>query len=276
MTQSQPQVAGPDTTTTTPPAPGRFVWHDLMSTDPEAALRFYQTLFGWTPRVMPIGEGGDYTMLHVGDEGVGGIVPLDRAHGVPSHWIGYLTVASVDGASERTPELGGTQCVPPTDIPTVGRFAVVADPTGAVFSPFTFLPGDEAPEPTGMLPYGAFCWDELLTTDPDAAADFYSGLVGWRYETRDMGEMGVYRIAHRGDAQVSGMMRLPDESLQAGARSHWLPYVHVADVDATARQAVESGGQVLVPPMDVPGIGRMAVLRDPADALVAVFRGIGY
>lgn len=269
-------VSGDPAPVTTASVPGRFVWHDLMSTDPAAALRFYETLFGWTLRAMPMGDGSDYTMVHVGEESVGGVVPLDRAHGVRSHWIGYLTVGSVDEADERAPALGGTRCVQPTDIPTIGRFAVLSDATGAVFSPFTFVPGQETPEPTAVVPYGAFCWDELLTTDPEAAAAFYTGLVGWRYERMDMGELGSYWIARRGETQASGMMQLPDEALQAGARSHWLPYVHVADVDATARQAAGLGGQVMVAPMDVPGIGRMAVLRDPSDALVAVFRGLGY
>ena len=97
---TQPRQAQPsssfDATTTATPGAGRFVWHDLMTTDPGAAIAFYVALFGWRTEAMPMGEAGDYTMLYAGDEGIGGIVPLDPSHGVTSHWIGYATVPSVD------------------------------------------------------------------------------------------------------------------------------------------------------------------------------------
>jgi predicted enzyme related to lactoylglutathione lyase len=243
-----------------------------MCTDPARALAFYQALFGWTTRTMPMGEGAEYTMLHVGDEGIGGVVPLDASHGVPSHWIGYVTVPDVDAACERTAELGGTVCVPATDIPNVGRFAVIEDPTGAIISPFRALPGQDAPERTGAPPAGTFIWEELLTSDPERAMPFHAGVFGWRYDAVDMGPMGTYWLGKRGDTETVGLMQLPAEARTAGARSHWLSYVNVESVDDAAARAGELGATVLVPPHDVPDVGRFAVLRDPVGALFAVYR----
>ena len=268
----QPQSAPTSSAAAPPPAPGRFVWHDLMTTDPARALPFYAALFGWRSDTRPMEGVGDYTMFHLGDEPLGGMVPLDPAHGVASHWISYVTVASVDAACARATELGGTVGVPPTDIPGVGRFAVVGDPTGAYVSPFTFPDGDEPPEPAGPPPDGAMIWHELATPDPVRAREFLAAVFGWRYAHMDMGELGDYWVANRGDAGVAGLMRLPDDAVAAGARAHWLPYVLVADVDRSAARAAEFGGTVLVQPADIPEVGRFAVLRDPSGALVAMLR----
>jgi predicted enzyme related to lactoylglutathione lyase len=282
MMQPQPQTTPPSAPTydasgaTAASAVGsRFVWHDLMSTDPARSLAFYQALLGWSSEAMPIGPDQSYTMIGVDGRHFGGIAPLDPTLGVPSHWIGYLSVEDVDRACTRTAELGGTPCVAPTDIPQVGRFAVVADATGAMFSPFTPLPGQETPPDAGGPPVGAFCWDELLTSDPAAARRFYEALVGWRYESYDMGELGTYWMAAPGDAPpATGMAPLPDDELQAGAQSHWLPYLHVADVDAAAARVVELGGTVCVAPADIPETGRFCVAQEPTGAQFALFRGL--
>jgi predicted enzyme related to lactoylglutathione lyase len=87
-----------------------------------------------------------------------------------------------------------------------------------------------------------------------------------------MGPLGHYWLARRGDRDASGMMRLPEEATAAGARPHWLPYIVVEDVDEVAARAGALGASVLVPPGDIPDLGRFAVLRDPTDALVAIYR----
>ena len=273
---TQPQHAQPSPAYAAPtatPGVGRFVWHDLMSTDPAAAIAFYGALFGWTTRAMPMGDGWDYVVLRAGEEELGGIVPLDARHGIPSHWIGYATVPSVDAACEAAARLGGKACVPATDIPNIGRFAVIEDPTGAIISPFWGPGALEAPEREGAPPLGVFVWDELMSSDPEASAAFHSGIFGWRYEPMDMGPMGTYWLAQRGEIQAAGMMKLPVEAQADGARPHWLSYVHVADVDASAARAVELGATQLVAPADIPGIGRFAVLMDPTGAVFALFRG---
>ena len=272
---TQPQQAAPSSgydATGAPPEIGRFVWHDLMTSDGPAAIAFYTALYGWTTRTLPMGEFGDYTMLHAGEQAIGGIVPMRPADdNPPSHWIGYATVPSVDAACAAVEGLGGSVQVPPTDIPDVGRFAVVADPTGATISPFTAPDGAAAPadEPDA---FGVFCWDELMSPDPEASTRFHAGLFGWRWESMDMGPLGVYHLAHRGPVPAAGLMRLPDEAQAGGARSHWLPYVHVPDVDASYARATELGARPMVSPRDIPGIGRFAVFMDPTGAVCASYR----
>jgi predicted enzyme related to lactoylglutathione lyase len=247
------------------PSSGRFVWHDLMTTDPAKALGFYRALFGWETRPWDMGGGETYEMLYAGEHGIGGVMPLDASAGIPSHWIGYLTVADVDAACAEAERAGAKSCVPPTDIPTVGRFAVVEDLDGAVFSPFkSSCP--PMPEPKNAPP-GTIAWNELLTSDPERAGKFYSALTGWRVEKMDMGPMGFYWLYKRGDANAAGMMRMPEN---AGERPHWLPYVAVASCDASAARAAELGATVVVEPTDIEQWGRFAVALDPAGAVFGV------
>lgn len=282
MTQPSPQSAVPsmEPTAFVPQArdgandavTGRFVWHDLMSTDPERALAFYQALLGWGAERMPISPETSYVMVGLGGQHFGGIAPLDAADGLPSHWIGYLAVDDVDAATDSAAELGGTACAPPTDIPQVGRFSVVTDPTGAVLSLFTYQPGQEMPAATMAAPIGTFCWDELMTTDPEGAMRFYEALVGWDRTTVDMGDFGTYWMGLRDGEPVAGLAELPGSTGQGGAQPYWLPYLRVADVDAAAVRIAELGGRVVMEPVDVPGTGRCAVAQDPTGALFGVFR----
>jgi predicted enzyme related to lactoylglutathione lyase len=249
------------------PTPGRFVWHDLMATDVDASLEYHRKLFGWTVEEIDIPGMGKYRKLGAGEHEIGGIVPLEGAEGIPAHWIGYVTVDDVDAASQRAGSSGGQVCVPPTDIPEVGRFSVITDPTGAVVSPFRSIHG-EPPEPEGPPPVGTFCWDELLTNDPEACAAFYGEVFGWTTQDFDMGELGEYVLFQRGGKGAgAGMLMMPPD---AEGRPAWLPYVSVTNVDEKVEKVVELGGTVFVPPTDIPNVGRYSVTADPTGAMLAV------
>jgi predicted enzyme related to lactoylglutathione lyase len=117
-----------------PPRHGTFCWTELATSDLAKAKEFYEALFGWklVEQDMPMGK---YTMIFVGEQSIGGMMDTTEWPGeVPSHWMSYLTVDDCDASAAKVTELGGTVCVPPTDIPPVGRFSVVNDPGGAVFS----------------------------------------------------------------------------------------------------------------------------------------------
>lgn len=125
------------------------------------------------------------------------------------------------------------------------------------------------------FPRGRFVWCELLTDDPETSRDFYAEVVGWDTEEWTGGGSEPYVMwAHDGET-LGGIQRIPPDALAGGARPHWLPYVAVADVDATAARAQERGGRVLVAPMDIPTVGRMAVLADPQGALFALYAPAG-
>jgi hypothetical protein len=124
------------TKSSAPPAPpSPFVWHEVNTRQPEAAVRFYTELFGWGTSQMDMG-GYQYTMFSKNGKPVGGVMPMIGPEWPPEvrpHWMVYVGVDDVDAACQRAVMLGGQVCVPPTDIP-VGRFAVLNDPTGATIS----------------------------------------------------------------------------------------------------------------------------------------------
>ncbi|NVK21847.1 MAG: VOC family protein [Kangiellaceae bacterium] len=114
---------------------GAFSWAELMTTDTVGAKQFYGQLFGWTFEDMPMEDGEMYNVVMLGEEKVAGIMAMPaQAEGVPPHWGNYITVTDVDAIASKVTELGGTICVPPTDIPNVGRFTMFQDPQGATIS----------------------------------------------------------------------------------------------------------------------------------------------
>ncbi len=115
--------------------------------------------------------------------------------------------------------------------------------------------------------HGAFSWSELMTTDPKAAAEFYGSLFGWTVQTMDMGT-GPYHVVKAGDTSVGGIMGMPPG--EAPMPSAWGCYVTVDNVDETLARCTALGGKVLVPPMEVPTVGRMAVIQDPQGATLSV------
>lgn len=249
---------------------GRFVWHELHTGDRAKAQKFYTQLLGWQVKDVPMGPGDAYGLCTLGGSDVAGITKSMAPANVPPHWLQYIHVDDVDSYANKAKELGGKVMQPPMDIPSIGRFSVIVDPQGASFALFKGAPqrpyGAEPERP----PVSAFCWEELLTSDPAAAATFYSKLFGYTIESHDMGPMGTYRILKRGDRQTAGIMKSPPN---VPAPPHWLTYLHVKDVDAATRNAKEIGAKVLMEPTDIPKIGRFSVVADPTDAAVALFTG---
>ena len=241
----------------------RVIRHDLMCTDPAAGAAFYTALFGWQVTELKV-MGFTVRRLSLGDQVLGAIMPFDAHLGLPSHWVPYMLVESVDDTCRRVSELGGEVCMGAMDIPP-GRFALANDPTGALFSPFT--PKQAAVPSPAPAPAGAFCWDELLTPDPDGAAAFYAALLGWERRSEPMSGGGTYTVLTRGGEPAAGVMAMPPG---AKFRPSWLAYVATKDVDATAARAQALGASVTTPPEDIPGVGRFAVLADPTAARIAL------
>ncbi len=113
---------------------GAFSWFELMTTDVEAAKKFYSEVLGWTTKDMPM-EGMTYTMAQVEGQDVGGIMNIPPEGGeMPPTWGVYITVKDVDAAATKVKELNGKVFIEPRDIPNVGRFCVIQDPQGAFVS----------------------------------------------------------------------------------------------------------------------------------------------
>lgn len=120
------------------------------------------------------------------------------------------------------------------------------------------------------MSHGQFCWYELMTTDTSAAESFYSNVVGWKPQRMD-NPMTPYTVFNAGEAGVGGMMPLPKEACENGARPGWIGYIAVDDVDAYAKKVEAEGGSVHRQPCDIPGIGRFAVVADPHAAPFVLF-----
>lgn len=235
---------------------GRFVWHEQVSSDPEQAQGFYTRLFGWGTEVFKPGE-FDYTMISSGGQSHGGITAAMEG-APPPHWLSHIRVDELEATIAKATDAGGKLVAGPLEMGDVGRMAVIADPQGAYVSAFE-------PQREGPVAEGVFVWDELVTTDADGAQGFYEQVFGWT--TEDPGpDYHGYRIFKAGETQVAGMMTVPDQSIP----SHWQPYVAVEDADAAVARAAELGAAALMGPMEVPNVGRIAVLRDPQGAVFGV------
>jgi uncharacterized protein len=235
---------------------GKFVWHEQVSGDPEQAQGFYTRLFGWGTEIFKPGE-IDYTMISSGGSRHGGFSQAMEG-APPPHWLGHVGVEDLDETIAKAKNAGGKLAAGPFDMEDVGRMAILIDPQGAFISAYEGEGGSE----------GVFVWDELGTTDADGAQRFYEAVFGWT--TKDMGEeYGGYRIFSRADEQVAGLMANPKPEIPA----MWKPYVGVDDTDAACKKATELGARVIVEPMDIPNIGRFAVLSDPQGAVFGIIKG---
>jgi len=247
------------------PWPGRFVWHDMMTTDAAKSKTFYTSLFDWQIQDIPM-EGATYGMLMAGPGPIGGLI---EEKAIPmSHWMPYVAVDDVDASAAKCKELGGTICIEPRDIPGTGRFAVVGDPQGAYFSIYKGNPESHGADPDQPIP-GRVCWNEVLTSDDAAAQKFYSGMFGWTADSKDMGPMGMYHCQMLGDKQVGGIMNNP----MNGAPSCWLSYFLVTDLAASTNKAKELGANAMMENTPIPGIGSFSMLADPCGAVFALFQG---
>lgn len=248
---------------------GYFVWYELLTKDPKAAIAFYTDFVGW--KTQPFAESGDYTMW-VGSQGpLGGVMKLpDEAAkmGSPPHWMANVQVADVDATASLAKKLGGKVYKEPSDIPTVGRFAVIADPQGAaiaIFKPNTVMTLHDSSKE------GEFCWNELVTSDSAAAFKFYSQIFGWKLlQEMDMGPMGTYRTFGVGDKQLGGMMTTPKG---APMPPMWLYYLETRDLDVAIGRATKKGAKITNGPMEVPGGGRIAQFMDPQGVAFALHQG---
>ncbi len=243
---------------------GKFVWFEHMSGDAVRARKFYDALFGWHTELTPMGGTEPYPLIMNGNQGIGGF--RTAPPGAPSLWMSYLSVADVSASHAAALAAGAKSLMPPTDFPPVGRGATLADPTGAVFSIWTSAQDDRAD--AEKTPVGDWHWNELMTPDEKKALAFYEGVFGYTHDSMDMGPQGTYYLLKKGEVMRGGLMRSP----MPDTPPLWVPYVAVADCDATAAKASSLGAQVIVPPTDIPNVGRFATLIDAQGACIAFMK----
>lgn len=258
---------------TGPNPPGDFIWYELMTPDAEGSKAFYDAVVGWN-----IGEGvaevNGYRMINTADGSfTGGVLPLTdemQQHGARPAWLGYLNVADVDSKIASIEAAGGKKYMGPHDIPNVGRIAMVADPQGAPIYVMKPIPpaGRENEPSTVFSPTdpGRCAWNELSTSDPVAARQFYKDQFGWTTDNfMPMGERGEYRFIDHDGLTLGAIAQAMD-----GQQPHWRFYFRVPSVGA-AKDIVEAkGGKVLMGPHEVPGGDHIIIGMDPQGAEFAL------
>jgi uncharacterized protein len=247
--------------------PGTFSWVDLTTTDQEGAKAFYSALLGWTADDYPVGDGVYYSMQQIDGKSVAAISAQpeqQREAGVPPLWNSYITVESADDAATTAGELGATVHAPPFDVMDVGRMAVIQDPQGAFFMVWqakTTIGAELVNVP------GALCWNELYTSDLDAAKGFYGGLFGWEWEPFEQSPEPYFVVMNRGHSN-GGATGLAEP----GMPPNWLVYFAVEDIDAGVTKLAELGGETMMGPMDIGG-PKIAIAKDPQGAVFALYAG---
>jgi len=245
---------------------GDFIWYELMTGDVEAAIPFYEAVLKWTAEKFDNAPGGYWVFSRDGAGIAGGMVlPAEAvARGARPGWIGYVGVDDVDVAVRDILAAGGAAHMPATDIPGVGRMAMLADPQGAMFYVMRGS-SDEASAAFDQARPGHGNWNELHTSDPSAGLDFYAARFGWS-EARvfDMGPIGDYRIIGQGGREIGGVMK----AQPGGPPATWCFYFGVEDIHATAEAIRANGGSVMHSPAEVPGGAYTLVAADPQGAVL--------
>lgn len=209
---------------------------------------------------IPIGD-GTATVFMSNDEGIAHLAE-PQSPGVPSHWNNYLRVEDVDASSAAVTKSGGTVLVPPTDFPP-GRFSMVASPSGATFALFREASDESKHSADGP---GRIHWVELHSQDLNADIAWLTSAFGFETDDMPMPNGATYKLLkHEGVARAGAM-----ESQGANTPSMWLAWFEVTDVDVAVDTAKARGGTVLAPVMDMPGVGRMAMVQDPTGGVFGV------
>jgi len=249
-------------------APGTPSWVELSTPDPDASAAFYEAVMDWQATEPGPPETGGYRMFQHQGKNVGGLMG-QMQEGQPTAWATYISVDDADETAGKVKGAGGSVIVEPMDVTDIGRMAVFADPTGAVFGvwqPKSFPGADLVNAP------GSLCWNECLTRDVEADRRFYPAVFGWTAGRPSFdGAPDSYTVWQLGDTQVGGMMQITDDMYPPEVPAHWNVCFAVADCDATVAKATEAGGAVVGGPIDMP-IGRFAQLTDPQGASFAIMQ----
>ena len=272
-TQDAPATAQRDESGPNPE--GDFIWYELMTPDPEGAKTFYDAVVGWNVGEA-VAEYNGYRMIGRSDGGsAGGMLPITdemAQHGARPIWLGYINVADVDAKIASIEAAGGRLLMGATDIPNVGRIAMVADPQGAPFYVMKPIPPADKPDarsdvfsPTAVQ---RCAWNELVTTDLGAARRCYPEQFGWTLgDVMPMGPMGDYQFILQDGVMIGAMFAPPDR------QPAWRFCFRVENLERSIDAIRSGGGEILFGPTEVPGGGMIVQATDPQGAFFMLIEG---
>ena len=255
---------------------GDFIWYELMTPDPEGSKKFYDAVVGWNVSGAEEAYNG-YRMIGRSDGGFAGgflqLTPDMQSNGAFPTWLGYIFVDDVDKKIAAIEAAGGKTWMPATDIPNVGRVALLSDPQAAPFYVMKPIPPSGDPNaksdvfsPSAEQRVG---WNELSTTDPVAARSFYEQQFGWDAdEFMDMGELGEYRFLAQSGTRIGALC-----GTMPGAQSKWRYYIRVPSISKARDTAEAKGGTIHMGPHQVPTGDYIIIGTDPQGAEFALVGG---
>ncbi|MBV9725672.1 MAG: VOC family protein [Gammaproteobacteria bacterium] len=247
-----------------PEHPGKVIWAELVTPDLAAAKRFYGGVFGWSFHDMRMGD-TDYAIANVDGAPIAGLVrrPLPAEKPEQPAWLTFLSVPNVQQVGNAIVANGGKQLTSPRAYRLRGQQSVYSDPQGAVFAILNSHSGDP---PDVLAAPGEWIWSALVTRDPDADAGFYQEVFGFDVYPLGQGERGDHLVLASGEFARASVNPLPRDNMAP----HWVNFVRVDDVARAVDAARSLGGRVLVEPHPDRHGGTMALLADPAGAVIGL------
>jgi len=240
---------------------GEFVWRDLVSVNPEASAKFYSDVFGWQISEVENASPTYFTIRNRGKM-IGGILEFPEKSKVDGNeWLSTMSAKNVAEIAAMVPVKGGQVFTEPSMVEGRGEYLVVVDPSGGIVALLDSKSGDPQAEKPGT---NDWLWTELWSNDPASVVTFYESM-GYSFE-EESDDDRPYWIMKQGDKRISGMMQSPVEN----ARSMWLPYIRVDDVDAMSARVVRMGGRVISEPQDDVRDGTLALCLDPFGGFFAL------
>ena len=236
--------------------PGKFVWHDLLTEDTEAARKFYGDVFGWRFETK-----SDYTQIYNQKELIGGMMQVTTAKDQKAQavWLPSLSVANIDKSIRYVKFKKGEVLKGPLVMKKRGKGVLVSDPHGAQVVLLRAKSGD----PKDITPQvGDWLWNELWTNKPKESYTFYRNLAGYdAYEMRDK-----YRILKHKGKWRAGIREIEKEDIKA----RWVPTIRISNLEETISKVNASGGEVLVSPNEELANGNVALIKDSIGAIVII------
>lgn len=236
--------------------PGKFVWHDLATSDVDKAKNFYGQLLNWT-----FEQRGKYTIIKLNDQRIGEIINItEKSLGRhAARWIASLSVPDVKQAVAVVATHGGKILKKPEQIGDRGWVALVRDPQGAQFA---LIHTDNGDPKDGPIEDGAWFWHELWSNTPNDSANFYKELTGYS----SIEKLDSYWILKADNKWRAGIRNVFNNALE----QRWVPVIKVNDVKAISTVAKQLGGQVIIEPENPNYVDHVALLADTSGALFMI------
>lgn len=242
---------------------GDVIWRELVTPNPEAAAKFYTSLFGWNVTVAVEGK-SPYWLITQNGTPIGGIVQMPSSvRNATGEWICSVSVPDVESLVSAATANGASTIYKPTDVAGRGVTAIIRDPQGA---PLAFLRTSTGDPVKADVAENGWLWQELWSTNVAASEIFYTNVFGAQINRKKDDNRDYSLITNKEGRNMAGIVKSPVE----GVRSHWMNYVKVSDPAAMVKKAESLGARVLLAPSSNVRNGTLGIILDPTGAAIAL------